>query len=239
MGELGSLTVPIATGWSPPQTVDQIVDQIMALPDRTRFQLLSPVVKGKKGTHANLLQSLRQQGFVRVRIDGQVRDLSEEIELAKNKTHTLEVVVDRLVKSPDIAERLADSLATCLRQSGGIAVVELLPREEEREQLLQKVAESAGQYLNSKPTELIFSEQFACPEHGSVMGELSPRLFSFNSPIGACPVCHGLGFEPHLRPRADRARSQAPLVRGHRPLGRAGEPLLSGFVGGSRQGFWL
>jgi excinuclease ABC subunit A len=220
-----------------PQTVDQIVDQIMALPDRTRFQLLSPVVKGKKGTHANLLQSLRQQGFVRVRIDGQVRDLSEEIELAKNKTHTLEVVVDRLVKSPDIAERLADSLATCLRQSGGIAVVELLPREEEREQLLQKVAESAGQYLNSKPTELIFSEQFACPEHGSVMGELSPRLFSFNSPIGACPVCHGLGFEPIFDPERIVPDPKLPLYAAIAPWAERENPYYLALLAGAAKAF--
>jgi excinuclease ABC subunit A len=220
-----------------PQTVDQIVDQILALPDRTRFQLLSPVVKGKKGTHANLLQSLRQQGFVRVRIDGQVRDLSEEIELAKNKTHTLEVVVDRLVKSPDIAERLADSLATCLRQSGGIAVVELLPREEEREQLLQKVAESAGQYLNSKPTELIFSEQFACPEHGSVMGELSPRLFSFNSPIGACPVCHGLGFEPIFDPERIVPDPKLPLYAAIAPWAERENPYYLALLAGAAKAF--
>lgn len=220
-----------------PQTVDQIVDQIMALPDRTRFQLLSPVVKGKKGTHANLLQSLRQQGFVRVRVDGQVRDLSEEIELAKNKTHTLEVVVDRLVKSPDIAERLADSLATCLRQSGGIAVVELLPREEEREQLLQKVAESAGQYLNGKPTELIFSEQFACPEHGSVMSELSPRLFSFNSPIGACPVCHGLGFEPIFDPDRVVPDPKLPLYAAIAPWSERENPYYLALLAGAAKAF--
>jgi excinuclease ABC subunit A len=209
----------------------------MALPDRTRFQLLSPVVKGKKGTHANLLQSLRQQGFVRVRVDGQVRDLSEEIELAKNKTHTLEVVVDRLVKSPDIAERLADSLATCLRQSGGIAVVELLPREEEREQLLQKVAESAGQYLNGKPTELIFSEQFACPEHGSVMSELSPRLFSFNSPIGACPVCHGLGFEPIFDPDRVVPDPKLPLYAAIAPWSERENPYYLALLAGAAKAF--
>jgi excinuclease ABC subunit A len=180
---------------------------------------------------------LRQQGFVRVRIDGQVRDLSEEIELAKNKTHTLEVVVDRLVKSPDIAERLADSLATCLRQSGGIAVVELLPREEEREQLLQKVAESAGQYLNSKPTELIFSEQFACPEHGSVMGELSPRLFSFNSPIGACPVCHGLGFEPIFDPERIVPDPKLPLYAAIAPWAERENPYYLALLAGAAKAF--
>jgi len=146
-------------------------------------------------------------------------------------------VVDRLVKSPDIAERLADSLATCLRQSGGIAVVELLPREEEREQLLQKVAESAGQYLNSKPTELIFSEQFACPEHGSVMGELSPRLFSFNSPIGACPVCHGLGFEPIFDPERIVPDPKLPLYAAIAPWAERENPYYLALLAGAAKAF--
>jgi len=146
-------------------------------------------------------------------------------------------VVDRLVKSPDIAERLADSLATCLRQSGGIAVVELLPREEEREQLLQKVAESAGQYLNGKPTELIFSEQFACPEHGSVMGELSPRLFSFNSPIGACPVCHGLGFEPIFDPERIVPDPKLPLYAAIAPWAERENPYYLALLAGAAKAF--
>ncbi|MGQ9837629.1 MAG: excinuclease ABC subunit UvrA [Cyanobacteriota bacterium] len=220
-----------------PQTVDQIVDQIMTLPDRTRFQLLSPVVKGKKGTHAGLLQSLRQQGFVRVRVDGQVRDLSEEITLAKNKAHDIEIVVDRLVKGPDLVERLTDSLTTCLRQSGGIAVVELLPRQEEQERLLQKVAEVAGQYLNGKPTELIFSEKFACPEHGSVMEELSPRLFSFNSPIGACPTCHGLGFEPTFDPNLVVPDPKLPLYAAIAPWAERDNPYYLALLAGVANAF--
>ncbi len=184
-----------------PQTVDQIVDQVMLLPDRTRFQLLAPVVRKQKGSHVKLLQSLTHQGYVRVRVDGQVRDLSEEIKLSKNKSHSIDVVIDRLVKSSDIVERLTDSLSTCLKQAEGIALVELLPRDDSEKESIQKIAtESAGQYLNGTPTELIFSENFACPVHGSVMDELSPRLFSFNSPVGACPTCHGLGFEQKFDP---------------------------------------
>ncbi|MEN9252712.1 MAG: excinuclease ABC subunit UvrA, partial [Thermostichales cyanobacterium BF3_bins_165] len=187
-----------------PQTVDQIVDQIMTLPDNTRFQLLAPVVRGKKGSHAQVLSSLASQGFVRVRIDGQIHDLSQagSLKLSKNQAHDIEVVVDRLVKKPDVVERLTDSLSTCLRQSEGLAIVEVLPRDEADEQAFLKAAEASGhyQYQHGKATELIFSEKLACPVHGSVMEELSPRLFSFNSPLGACPTCHGLGYVPTFDP---------------------------------------
>jgi excinuclease ABC subunit A len=159
-----------------PQTVDQMVDRIMELPDRTRFQILAPVIRGKKGTHKKLISSLSSEGFVRVRIDGEVRELSDSIELDKNQFHTIEIVVDRLVKKEGIEERLTDSLTTCLRHSTGIAVIDVM-------------AESDSE----KVPELVFSENFACPEHGAVMEELSPRLFSFNSPYGACSNCHGLG----------------------------------------------
>ena len=163
-----------------PQSIDQMVDQVMELPDRTRFQVLAPVVRGKKGTHQKLLSALASEGFVRVRVDGEARELSDNIELDKNKTHDVEVVVDRLVKKDDLQERLVDSLATTLKRSEGIAIIDVLPARE-------------GENNGSAPEELIFSENFACPEHGAVMDELSPRLFSFNSPYGACPDCHGLG----------------------------------------------
>jgi excinuclease ABC subunit A len=180
-----------------PQTVDQIADQVMTLPDDTRFQLLAPVVRGKKGTHANVLSGLASQGFVRVRVDGVVQELSDTISLKKNLAHTIEVVVDRLVKRPGIEERLIDSLTTCLRQSDGVAVVELVSREPDEAESILKAAETVGRYqVEGKAAELIFSEKFACPVHGSVMDELSPRLFSFNSPLGACPTCHGLGYIP-------------------------------------------
>ncbi len=218
-----------------PQTVDQIVDQVMALPDRTRFQLLAPVVNQQKGTHVKLLQSLAQQGFVRVRVDGEVKDLSESIQLPKNKSHSIDVVVDRLVKGPDIQERLADSLTTCLRQADGVAVVELMPREGEESELVQKVAEAAGQYINGKPTELIFSEKFACPEHGSVMDELSPRLFSFNSPIGACPTCHGLGVEHKFNPERIVPDPALPVYAAIAPWAEKDNPYyLSVLVGAAK-----
>ncbi|MBD1824488.1 excinuclease ABC subunit UvrA [Cyanobacteria bacterium FACHB-DQ100] len=185
-GRAGTPHCPICDRSIAPQTIDQMVDRIMELPDRARFQVLAPVVRGKKGTHRKLISGLAAEGFVRVRIDGEVRELSDSIELDKNQLHTIEVVVDRLVKKDDIQERLSDSLTTCLKRSGGIAVVDLMRDENSEDQ----------------PSELVFSENFACPEHGAVMEELSPRLFSFNSPYGACPNCHGIGshrtFSPEL-----------------------------------------
>ncbi|OLP17334.1 excinuclease ABC subunit A [Leptolyngbya sp. 'hensonii'] len=206
-----------------PQTIDQMVDRIMELPDRTRFQILAPVVRGKKGTHRKLLSGLASEGFVRVRIDGEVRELSDSIELDKNQFHHIEIVVDRLVKKAGLEERLVDSLTTCLRHSEGIAMIDVMAAEGEgtaannviplNPGVTQLAAEEGGEYAaaeslkgkgkNSKSgQELVFSENFACPEHGAVMEELSPRLFSFNSPYGACPNCHGLGshrtFAPDL-----------------------------------------
>ena len=166
-----------------PQTIDEMCDRIFDLPDRTRFQILAPVVRGKKGTHSKLLSSLAAQGFVRVRINGEVRELSDSIELERNVTHNIEIVIDRLIKKDGIQERLVDSLSTCLKQSGGISNIFITSDDGQEE-------------------ELLFSENFACPVHGAVMDELSPRLFSFNSPYGACPHCHGIGtlkrFAPHL-----------------------------------------
>lgn len=185
-GRAGEPHCPICDRSIAPQTIDQMCDRIFDLPDRTRFQILAPVVRGKKGTQRKLLSSLAAQGFVRVRVDGEVRELSDSIELDKNLTHTIEVVIDRLVKKEGIQERLVDSLSTCLQQSSGIAVIDIIKDTENQE----------------LPEELVFSENFACPEHGAVMEELSPRLFSFNSPYGACPHCHGIGtlkrFSPEL-----------------------------------------
>ena len=171
-----------------PQSIDQMVDRVMELPDRTRFQLLAPVVRGKKGTHQKLLSALAAEGFVRVRVNGEPRELSDNIELDKNKKHDIEVVVDRLVKKDDLQERLVDSLATALKRSEGIAIVDVLPVRQTEGQ-----TEQTEKPTVEVPEEIIFSENFACPEHGAVMDELSPRLFSFNSPYGACPHCHGLG----------------------------------------------
>ncbi|WP_071517415.1 excinuclease ABC subunit UvrA [Geitlerinema sp. PCC 9228] len=168
-----------------PQTIDEMCDRISELPERSKFQLLAPMVRGKKGTHKKLLSSLATRGFVRVRVDGEILELSDNIELNQNQAHTIEIVVDRLVAKPGIEERVADSLSTCLQNGGGTAIVLYqLPEE------------------NAPLQEMIFSENFACPEHGAVMEELSPRVFSFNSPYGACTDCHGLGslqtFAPEL-----------------------------------------
>jgi excinuclease ABC subunit A len=189
-GRAGEPHCPICDRNIAPQTIDEMCDRVLELPDRTRFQILAPVVRGKKGTHKQLLSGLASQGFVRVRVNGEVRELSDAIELDKNYKHDIEIVVDRLIKKEGIQERLADSLATCLKNSNGVAVIELLNETTE---------ESNNGKLKQ---EIVFSENFACPEHGAVMEELSPRLFSFNSPYGACGHCHGLGslrtFSPEL-----------------------------------------
>ncbi len=160
-------------------TIQQMVDQIMALPAGTRIHLMAPIVSGRKGEYHKDLQHLAREGFVRVKIDGQLRDLSEEIKLDKNKKHNIEVVVDRLALKDGIEKRLADSLETAVHMGQGTAVVE----------------EQDGKIH-------VFSEKFACPEHGVSFGEISPRLFSFNNPFGACEACSGLGvqirFDPDL-----------------------------------------
>ncbi len=166
-----------------PQTIDEMVDQIVALPEGIRYQLLAPVVRGKKGTHVKLLGGLVAEGFARVRINGEVRELADNIELDKNHAHNIEVVVDRLVSREGVQERLTDSLRTALKRGDGLALVEVVPK--------------AGEELpDGVERERLYSENFACPVHGAVMEELSPRLFSFNSPYGACADCHGIG---HLR----------------------------------------
>lgn len=228
-GRAGEPHCPICDRNIAPQTIDEMCDRIMELPDRTKFMILAPVVRGKKGTHRKLLSSLASQGFVRVRVNSEIFDLSENIELDKNYTHTIEIVIDRLIKKPGLEERLADSLSTCLKQSSGIAVIEVLDDTSDKVSASRannkyistgskiarsgdkKVAENSDNSYevetenleaSSIPSQLVFSENFACPEHGAVMEELSPRLFSFNSPFGACPSCHGLGhlktFSPEL-----------------------------------------
>ena len=166
-----------------PQTIDEMVDQIRTLPEGTRYQLLAPVVRGKKGTHTKLISGLAAEGFARVRINGEVRELADNIELDKNHQHSIEVVVDRLVARDGIQERLTDSLRTALKRGDGLAIVEVVPKKDE-------------ELPEGLERERLYSENFACPEHGSVIEELSPRLFSFNSPYGACDDCHGIG---HLR----------------------------------------
>ncbi|MEK5059476.1 excinuclease ABC subunit A [Paenibacillus sp. FSL H7-0326] len=169
------------------QTVEQMVDRIMSYPERTRLQILAPVISGRKGEHKSLLADISKQGFVRVRIDGELRDLSENIELEKNKKHTIEVVVDRIVVKEDIQSRLSDSIETALKISGGQLLVDIIGEEELR-----------------------FSSNYACPICGFSIEELSPRMFSFNSPFGACPDCDGLGTKMIVDPDLlvpDRSKS--------------------------------
>lgn len=161
------------------QTVEQMVDAILQLPADSRILVLAPVVRGRKGEHAKILEGLAKDGYVRVRVDGEVRLLEEEIVLEKNKKHSIEVVIDRLVIRAEIAERLADSLETALKLSGGMVFINLV--DEERD--------------------LVFSQNFACAECGFSFEEISPRLFSFNNPYGACPECTGLGY--HRQPDPD------------------------------------
>lgn len=152
------------------QTIEQMVDRILEYPERTKLQVMAPLVSGRKGAHVKVLEDIKKQGFVRVRVDGEMMDLSEEIELEKNKKHSIEVVVDRIVVKEGVAPRLADSLETALNLGNGKVLVDVIGEEE-----------------------LLFSENHACPQCGFSIGELEPRMFSFNSPFGACPDCDGLG----------------------------------------------
>ncbi|HEY4432060.1 MAG TPA: excinuclease ABC subunit UvrA, partial [Paenibacillus sp.] len=159
------------------QTVEQMVDRIMQYPEKTRLQILAPIISGRKGEHKGLFTDISKQGFVRVRVDGELRDLSEDIELEKNKKHTIEVVVDRIVVKDDMETRLTDSLETALKLSGGKILVDIIGQEE-----------------------LLFSSNFACPICGFSIEELAPRMFSFNSPFGACTECDGLGMKMVVDP---------------------------------------
>ena len=159
------------------QTVDQIVDQVLALPEGSRIQLLAPIVRGRKGEHVKEFESARKAGYVRARVDGNLYELSESIPLEKNKKHTIEIVVDRLVVNPEIKGRLADSIETATSLSGGLLTVDVIGGEE-----------------------LTFSQNYSCPEHGVSVEELTPRMFSFNNPFGACPKCTGLGMYMSIDP---------------------------------------
>lgn len=159
------------------QTVEQMVDRIMTLPEKTKIQVLAPLVRGRKGEYSKLFQDARADGFVRVRVDGQIRELEEEISLEKNKKHTIEIVVDRLVIKEGLQNRLADSLETSLKYGGGLVIIEIVDGED-----------------------LLFSATFACPQCGFSFEELAPRMFSFNSPYGACPTCSGLGNKAEIDP---------------------------------------
>ncbi|HBC26701.1 MAG TPA: excinuclease ABC subunit UvrA, partial [Ruminococcaceae bacterium] len=159
------------------QTVDQIVDRVLALPENSKIQILAPVVRARKGEHTKELNAACKSGFVRVRVDGDIYDLSETIKLEKNKKHSIEIVVDRLVIHPDIRSRLADSVETASGLSGGLVIVSVVDGED-----------------------ITFSQNYACPEHGACIEELTPRMFSFNNPYGACPKCTGLGVFMKIDP---------------------------------------
>ena len=161
------------------QTIDQIIDQVLALPEATRIQVLSPVVRGKKGEHAKIFEDARKSGYVRVRADGSLYDLTEEIKLDKNRKHSIEIVVDRLVIREDVARRLTDSVETASTLSGGIVVINVLGDDER---------------------DITFSQNYACEDCGVSIEELSPRMFSFNNPYGACPACTGLGSQMKIDP---------------------------------------
>ncbi len=161
------------------QTIDQIIDQVMTLPEATRIQVLSPVVRGKKGEHAKIFEDARKSGYVRVRADGSLYDLTEEIKLDKNRKHSIEIVVDRLVIREDVARRLTDSVETASTLSGGIVVINVLGDDER---------------------DITFSQNYACEDCGVSIEELSPRMFSFNNPYGACPACTGLGSQMKIDP---------------------------------------
>ena len=154
------------------QTVDQMVDQIMTLPERTKIQLLAPMVRGRKGRHEKVLEQAKRSGYVRVMIDGNLHELSEEITLEKNIKHNIEIVVDRLVVKPGIEKRLTDSIETVMKLSDGLMIVDV----------------TGGEPIN-------FSQSFSCPDCGISIEEVEPRSFSFNNPFGACPDCFGLGYK--------------------------------------------
>ncbi len=159
------------------QTVDQMVDRVMSLPQGTKIQVLSPLVRGRKGEFAKIFELIKKSGFIRMRVDGSVFEVNQDVKLQKNKKHSIEVIVDRLIVRPGIEGRLTDSLETALKHSEGLAMIEVTGGEE-----------------------WLFSENYACPDCGISIEELSPRVFSFNSPFGACPVCSGLGTDLKVDP---------------------------------------
>ena len=160
------------------QTIDQIIDQVLALPQGTRIQVMAPVIRGKKGEHAKVFESAKRSGYVRARVDGNLYELDEEIKLEKNIKHNIEIIVDRLIIRPDIQQRLTDSVETASALAGGLVVINLLREEQD----------------------LMFSQNYACEDCGISIEELTPRMFSFNNPFGACPTCTGLGSQQKVDP---------------------------------------
>lgn len=159
------------------QTVDQIIDQLMSYPEGTRMQILAPVIRARKGEHQKIFEDAKKGGYVRVRVDGNMYDLEEEIKLEKNKKHNIEIVVDRLAIKPEVRARLTDSVETASALSGGLVIADMLDKGE-----------------------VTFSQNYACPDCGISIEELTPRMFSFNNPYGACPTCSGLGMRLEIDP---------------------------------------
>ena len=174
------------------QTIDQIIDQVLALPESTRIQVMAPIVRGKKGEHQKIFEDARKSGYVRVRADGSLYDLSEEIKLDKNKKHSIEVVVDRLVIREDITRRLTDSVEIASNLSGGLVVINIV--EEDRD--------------------ILFSQNYACEDCGVSIEELTPRMFSFNNPFGACPACTGLGSQMKIDPNLIIPNKNLSIIEG-------------------------
>lgn len=202
------------------QSVDQMIDQIMKLPERTKLQILSPIVRGKKGQHKKIFEKVKREGFVRVQVDGETYDVDEVPELEKNKAHDINIVVDRIIVKDGINNRLSDSLEASLRLSGGYAVADFMG---ERDPML-------------------FSEHYACPICGFTVGELEPRLFSFNSPIGACPDCDGLGMklevdEDLVVPDKDKTLNEGALAPWN-PAGSKWYPNMLAQACEARESIW-
>ena len=174
------------------QTIDQIIDQVLSLPEGTRIQVMAPVVRGKKGEHQKVFEDAKRSGYVRVRVDGNLYELDEEIKLEKNKKHSIEIVIDRLIIRPDIQQRLTDSVETASGLSGGLVVVNLLREEQD----------------------LVFSQNYACEDCGISIEELTPRMFSFNNPYGACPTCTGLGSQLKVDPALVVENEELSLMEG-------------------------
>ncbi|MEI3392093.1 MAG: excinuclease ABC subunit UvrA [Clostridia bacterium] len=170
------------------QSIDQIIDKILTLPENTRIQILAPIVRGRKGEYKKELENFRKEGFVRVRVDGEIYDLSDEINIDKNKKHEIELVVDRIVIREDIRSRLTESVETALKNANNMVAISVVPKED------MDLSSFGGIKREDGTTEILFSCNYACPDCGFSFPELTPRMFSFNNPFGACPDCLGIGY---------------------------------------------
>lgn len=174
---IGEVYCPVCGEKISQMTIQEIVDKIMEFPERTKLQILAPVVRGQKGTHKKVIENIKKDGFVRIRVDGENHEVTDDIELNKNQKHNIEVIVDRIIIKDGIESRLADSIETSIKLSDGLVIAQIIDGEE-----------------------ILYSTKFACPEHGIGIEELSPRMFSFNAPFGACDTCNGLGESKEVDP---------------------------------------